>query len=133
MLPYIKINAIIGYNTNTKTMPLLSELVNDINAEQDALMLKDRMKAFALQYCEALAENYKRYRIAMHERSAVTPPMGRAELSAYAIEQLAAIANGTEPLMKFRLSEGKKYWKVIQVDHRGGKYQDASVLSLIHI
>mgnify|MGYP007000125936 len=35
----------------------------------------------------------------------VTPPMGRAELSAYAIEQLAGIANGTEPLMKFRLSE----------------------------
>ena len=43
-------------------MPLLSELVNDINAEQDALMLKDRMKAFALQYCDALAENYKRER-----------------------------------------------------------------------
>ena len=41
--------------TNIKIMPLLSELVNDINAEQDALMLKDRMKAFALQYCEALA------------------------------------------------------------------------------
>ena len=31
-------------------MPLLSEIVNDINAEQDALMLKDRMKAYALQY-----------------------------------------------------------------------------------
>ena len=81
MLPYIKINAIIGYNTNTKTMPLLSELINDINAEQDMLMLKDRMKAFALQYCEALAENYKRYRIAMHERSATNPPMCRQELS----------------------------------------------------
>ena len=75
-------------------MPLLSEIVNDINAEQDALMLKDRMKAYALQYCEALRENYKRYRIAMHERSAVTPPMGRQELAAYAVEQLAGIANG---------------------------------------
>ena len=42
-------------------MPLLSELINDINAEQDMLMLKDRMKQYALQYCEALAENYKRY------------------------------------------------------------------------
>ena len=50
-------------------MPLLSELINDINAEQDALMLKDRMKAYALQYCEALAENYKRYRINMHQNS----------------------------------------------------------------
>ena len=35
-------------------MPLLSEIVNDINAEQDALMLKDRMKAYALQYCDCL-------------------------------------------------------------------------------
>ena len=32
-------------------MPLLSELINDINAEQDMLMLKDRMKQYALQYC----------------------------------------------------------------------------------
>ena len=38
-------------------MPLLSELIADINAEQDMLMLKDRMKQYALQYCEALAEN----------------------------------------------------------------------------
>ena len=113
-------------------MPLLSELVNDINAEQDALMLKDRMKAYALQYCEALRENYKRYRIAMHERSAVTPPMGRQELAAYAVEQLAGIANGTEPLMKFRLSEGKKYWKVIQQNPNSeGGYSDGSVTAFI--
>ena len=127
----------MAYNKDIQTtntiMPLLSELVNDINAEQDALMLKDRMKAYALQYCEALRENYKRYRIAMHERSAVTPPMGRAELSAYAVEQLAGIANGTLPLMKFRLAEGKKYWKVIQRDWRNGGYQDASVVALFHL
>ena len=113
-------------------MPLLSELVNEINAEQDALMLKDRMKAYALQYCEALAENYKQYRIAMHQRSATNPPMGRAELSEYAIEQLAGIANGTEPLMKFRLSEGKKYWKVIQQNPNSeGGYSDGSVTAFI--
>ena len=75
-------------------MPLLSELINDINAEQDALMLKDRMKAYALQYCEALAENYKQYRINMHQNSIINPPSGRQELSAYAAEQLAGIANG---------------------------------------
>ena len=46
-------------------MPLLSELIADINAEQDMLMLKDRMKQYALQYCEALAENYKQYRICL--------------------------------------------------------------------
>ena len=49
-------------------MPLLSELINDINAEQDMLMLKDRMKAYALQYCEALAENYKQYRINLYRK-----------------------------------------------------------------
>ena len=62
-------------------MPLLSELINDINAEQDMLMLKDRMKAYALQYCEALAENYKRYRINMHENSIKNPPSGREAVS----------------------------------------------------
>ena len=113
-------------------MPLLSELIADINAEQDMLMLKDRMKQYALQYCEALAENYKRYRIAMHENSIKNPPSGRAELSAYAAEQLAGIANGTEPLMKFRLSEGKKYWKVIQQNPNSeGGYSDASVVAFI--
>ena len=112
-------------------MPLLSEIVNDINAEQDALMLKDRMKAYALQYCEALAENYKQYRINMHQNSISNPPLGREDCRTYAAAQLAGIANGTEPLMKFRLSEGKKYWKVIQRDYRGGAYQDASVVAFI--
>ena len=46
-------------------MPLLSEIIDSINFEQDALMLKDKMKAYALQYCEALAENYKQYRICL--------------------------------------------------------------------
>ena len=113
-------------------MPLLSELVNDINAEQDALMLKERMRQYALQYCEALRENYKRYRINMHQNSITNPPMGRAELSAYAAEQLAGIANGTEQLMKFRLQEGKKYWKVIQQNPNSeGGYSDASVVAFI--
>ena len=113
-------------------MPLLSELVNDINAEQDALMLKERMRQYALQYCEALRENYKRYRINMHQNSITNPPMGRAELSAYAAEQLAGIANGTERLMKFKLSEGKKYWKVIQQNPNSeGGYSDASVVAFI--
>ena len=113
-------------------MPLLSELVNDINAEQDALMLKERMRQYALQYCEALRENYKRYRINMHQNSITNPPMGRAELSAYAAEQLAGIANGTEQLMKFRLQEGKKYWKVIQQNPNSeGGYSDGSVTAFI--
>ena len=52
-------------------MPLLSELIDSINFEQDALMLKDKMKQYALQYCEALAENYKQYRINMHTKTAL--------------------------------------------------------------
>ena len=75
-------------------MPLLSELVNDINAEQDALMLKERMRQYALQYCEALAKNYKQYRINMHQNSIKNPPSGREDCRTYAAEQLAGIANG---------------------------------------
>ena len=113
-------------------MPLLSELIDSINFEQDALMLKDRMKQYALQYCEALAENYKQYRINMHQNSISNPPLGREDCRTYAAEQLAGIANGTEPLMKFRLSEGKKYWKVIQQNpNREGGYSDASVVAFI--
>jgi len=113
-------------------MPLLSELINDINAEQDALMLKDRMKQYVLQYCEALAENYKQYRINMHQSAIKNPPLGRAELSDYAAEQLAGIANGTERLMKFRISEGKKYWKVIQQNPNSeGGYSDGSVVAFV--
>ena len=113
-------------------MPLLSEIIDSVNFEQDMLMLKDKMKAYALQYCEALAENYKQYRINMHQNSIINPPSGRQELSAYAAEQLAGIANGTERLMKFRLNEGKKYWKVIQQNPNSeGGYSDASVVAFI--
>ena len=113
-------------------MPLLSELVNDINAEQDALMLKERIWEYALAYCCALAENYKQYRINMHQQSIINPPSGREDCRTYAAVQLAGIANGTERLMKFRLSEGKKYWKVIQQNPNSeGGYSDASVVAFI--
>ena len=113
-------------------MPLLSELVNDINAEQDALMLKERIWEYALAYCCALAENYKQYRINMHQQSIINPPSGREDCRTYAAEQLAGIANGTERLMKFRLNEGKKYWKVIQQNPNSeGGYSDASVVAFI--
>ena len=58
--------------------------------------------------------------------------MGREDCRTYAAEQLAGIANGTEPLMKFRLSEGKKYWKVIQQNPNSeGGYTDGSVTAFI--
>ena len=111
---------------------LLSELVEKTNQEQAQALVKDRMKAFALEYCEALAENYKRYRINMHQNSINNPPMGREDCRTYAAEQLAGIANGTERLMKFRLSEGKKYWKVIQQNPNSeGGYSDGSVVAFV--
>ena len=73
-------------------MPLLSEIIDSVNFEQDMLMLKDKMKAYALQYCEALAENYKQYRINMHQNSISNPPLGREDCRTYAAEQLAGIA-----------------------------------------
>ena len=68
----------------------------------------------------------------MHQQSIINPPSGREDCRTYAAEQLAGIANGTERLMKFRLSEGKKYWKVIQQNPNSeGGYSDASVVAFI--
>ena len=67
----------------------------------------------------------------MHQNSIINPPSGREDCRTYA-EQLAGIANGTERLMKFRLSEGKKYWKVIQQNPNSeGGYSDARLLLYI--
>ena len=108
-------------------MPLLSELIADINAEQDMLMLKDRMKAVCSTVLRKHTENYKQYRINMHQ----TLRTCQAEKIAEPM-RIIHIANGTERLMKFKLSEGKKYWKVIQQNPNSeGGYSDASVVAFI--
>jgi len=80
------------------------------------------------KYCKALTENYKQYRINMHSRNELNP---RADLSDYAKEQLKGIADGTEKLMKFEFTSGKKYFKIIQSDFRNGEYRGGSVTAFV--
>ena len=76
---------------------------------------------------ESLEQNYKAYTVRSLTRD--------ANNSNYARKQLDEIDNGTAKLMKFRIQEGKKYYKVIQQDfdtfQDRNEYRDGSVHAFI--
>ena len=84
-------------------------------------------------YCEALAENYRIY----HKRTLQGNLSG--DYPEYAREQLQAMEDGTANLMRFRMQEGKKYYKIIQEEYRDASeyygtkegYTDRSVHSFV--
>ena len=53
----------------------------------------------------------------------------------YATQQLDDIENGTANLMKFEIREGKKYYKIVQVEYdtfqNRNEYRDSSVHSFV--
>jgi len=54
--------------------------------------------------------------------------------SAYPKEELQRIEDGTANMMKFEIREGKKYYKIVQVEHRehdGKEWRDTSVHSFV--
>ncbi len=80
------------------------------------LLTETADQTFLLQYvkdyCEALAENYRIY----HKRTLQGNLSGN--YPEYAREQLQAMEDGTANLMRFRMQEGKKYYKIIQEEYR---------------
>ena len=74
------------------------------------LLTETADQTFLLQYvkdyCEALAENYRIY----HKRTLQGNLSGN--YPEYAREQLQAMEDGTANLMRFRMQEGKKYYKI---------------------
>ena len=76
-------------------------------------------------YCEAITENYRLYHIDSMERMAASEPD-----SSYPSDELKRIQNGTANLMKFEIREGKKYYKIVQVEFRT-EYGDSSVHSFV--
>ena len=76
------------------------------------LLTETADQTFLLQYvkdyCAALAENYRIY----HKRTLQGNLSGN--YPEYAREQLQAMEDGTANLMRFRMQEGKKYYKIIQ-------------------
>jgi len=92
--------------------------------------LKTKVSNWTDLLCSSLTENYYVYHRRMIERNA---ERFDGEMSKYAQDQLDAMNNGTAKLMKFRKIEGRKYYKVVQVeyDDRKNEWRDASVTAFV--
>ena len=91
--------------------------------------LASRVKEWTEQYCDAITQNYEDYHIRTLQGNL------SGDYPEYAQQQLDELENGTANLMKFRIKEGRKYYKIIQVefDSRLQKYRDGSVHSFVEI
>ena len=80
--------------------------------------LQENVFEWTQQLCDSLAENYKRYHRRMIEANAerFNRDGERQDLSRYAQEQLDALNDGTFKGMKFTITTGKKYHKIISND-----------------
>ena len=94
--------------------------------ETNRIFIKD----YTNLYCEAITENYRLYHIDSMERMVASEPD-----SSYPSEELKRIQNGTANLMKFEIREGKKYYKIEQVEfdtfQGRNEYRDSSVHSFV--
>ena len=88
------------------------------------------IKSYTQDYCKAITENYKIYHTDSMERMAASDPD-----SSYPSDELKRIQNGTANLMKFEIREGKKYYKIVQVEfdtfQGRNEYRDRSVHSFV--
>ena len=79
-------------------------------------------------YCQAITENYRLYHMQSLTRGDHPSPE-------YAQQQLDEVENGTANLMKFEIREGKKYYKIVQVEYdtfqNRNEYRDSSVHSFV--
>ena len=91
--------------------------------------LKVKVREWTEQYCDAIEQNYKEY----HIRTLNGNLSG--DYPEYAQKQLDEIKNGTAKLMKFRIQEGRKYYKIIQQNFETfndlNEYRDGSVHSFV--
>ena len=88
-----------------------------------------RVREWTEQYCDAIEQNYKEY----HIRTLNGNLSGN--YPEYAQKQLDELENGTAKLMKFRIQEGRKYYKIIQQNYDTfqdrNEYRDGSVHSFV--
>ena len=86
------------------------------------------IKSYTEDYCKAITENYRMYHMDSLTRDNHPSPE-------YAQQQLDEIENGTANLMKFEIREGKKYYKIVQVEYdtfqNRNEYRDSSVHSFV--
>ena len=103
------------------------------------------VKSYTEEYCKALTKNYldqhvRQLKINSERFSKPNDSVlgQRQDLSDYAKQQLAEIENGTAKLMKFGITEGRKYYKVVQQEFETwegskfyGKYRNSSVVAFV--
>ena len=80
--------------------------------------LQDNVLQWTNQLCLSLGENYNRYHRRMIESNSArfNGDGSRADLSRYAQQQLDALNDGTFKGMRFTITTGKKYYKIISND-----------------
>ena len=104
----------------------MEQVIGESVKETNRVFIKD----YTQHYCKAITENYKLYHIDSMERMAASDPD-----SSYPSDELKRIQNGTANLMKFEIREGKKYYKIVQVEfdtfQNRNEYRDSSVHSFV--
>ena len=87
------------------------------------------IKSYTEDYCKAITENYRLYHIRTLQGNL------SGNYPEYAQRQLDEIKNGTANLMKFEIREGKKYYKIVQVEYdtfqNRNEYRDGSVHAFV--
>ena len=116
--------------TVTELNPPKNESLEDfIKRDQIKQQLRENVKVWTEQYCDAITQNYKEY----HVRQLNGNLSGN--YPEYAQKQLDELKNGTAKLMKFRIQEGRKYYKIIQQNYDTfqdrNEYRDGSVHSFV--
>ena len=122
--------------TVTELNPPKNESLEEfIKRDQIKQQLRENVKVWTEQYCDAITQNYKEYHVRSLNSNVERYKDGRPELSDYAKQQLAELEDGTANLMKFRIQEGRKYYKVIQQNYDTFQdrnyYRDGSVHSFV--
>ena len=116
-MPYNKYNKQTTHNMET----VIGESVKKTN--------RLFVKSYTEDYCKAITENYRQY----HLRTLNGNLSGN--YPEYAKQQLDEIENGTANLMKFEIREGRKYYKIVQVEfdtfQGRNEYKDRSVHSFV--
>ena len=110
-------------------LPKNESLEDFIKRNEIRQQLKENVKVWTEQYCDAITQNYKEY----HIRTLNGNLSGN--YPEYAQKQLDELKNGTAKLMKFRIQEGRKYYKIIQQNYDTfqdrNEYRDGSVHSFV--
>ena len=104
-------------------------VASHVIAQQD---IATRVKDWTQDLCIALSENYRNYHMRMLNRNLNDPTYS---YKSYAQEQLDEIKNGTAKLMQFKILEGKKYYKIVQMEfdtyQNRNEYREGSVHSFV--